>query len=145
MPFDRSKSLQELESDDWGESTYDSHIVTECHRLRRVPLREFTTENLRIMIGQQINLPYLIPIALEVLRTDPFAEGAYYRGDLLATVLRAEAAFWRQHPELRRKAAEIADRAFGLLPTLDEIDRQAAQDALTEANHVFQNSGTTAP
>lgn len=48
--FDRNKSLEQLEGQDWGEPTYDSHLVTECHRLRRVPLREFTTENLRIMI-----------------------------------------------------------------------------------------------
>jgi len=143
MPFDRSKSLQQLEGDAWGEPTYDSYLVTECHRLRRVPLREFTAEDLRIMIGQRIGLPYLIPIALEVLHADPFAEGAYYRGDLLAAVLRAEVAFWRQYPDLRREAAGIAARAFVLLPTLDEIDRQTAQDVLTEANHDFQKSGRT--
>jgi hypothetical protein len=143
MPFDLSKSLQQLEGDDWGEPTYDSHLVTECHRLRQVPLREFTAEDLRIMIGQQIGLSYLIPIALEVLRADPFAQGAFYCGDLLAAVLRAEVAFWRQFPELRREAAGIAARAFILLPTLDEIDRQTAQDVLTEANHIFQKSETT--
>ena len=54
--FDRSKTLQQLEGSDWGDPTYDSHLVTECHRLRRVPLREFTVEKLRIMIGQQIGL-----------------------------------------------------------------------------------------
>ena len=32
--FDRSKSLQQLGWQDWGEAAYDSHIVTECHRLR---------------------------------------------------------------------------------------------------------------
>jgi hypothetical protein len=139
-PLDRNKSLQQLEDQDWGEPTYDSHLVTECHRLRRVPLREFTAENLRIMIGQQIGLPYLIPIALEVLHTDPFAEGVCYRGDLLAAVLRAEVPFWRQHPDLRREAAGIAERAFGLLPTLDEIDRQTAQDVLSEAIGLFRQS-----
>jgi hypothetical protein len=38
MPFDRNKSLQQLEGEDWGEPTYDSHLVTGCHRLHRVPL-----------------------------------------------------------------------------------------------------------
>ena len=84
--FDRSKSLQHLEGQDWGEPTYDSHLVTECHRLRRIPLRDFTAENLRIMIGQQIGLPYLIPLALEMLRGDPFTAGDLYEGDLLAAV-----------------------------------------------------------
>jgi CDI immunity proteins len=144
MSFDRNKSLQQLEGEDWGRPTYDSHLVTECHRLRRVPLREFTAENLRIMIGQQIGLPYLVFVALELLRSDPFTAGDFYEGDLLAAVLRAESAFWREHHDLRQQAAEVAESAFLLLPSLDDCDRRAAQDALTEAHHVFQRTRTTA-
>ena len=54
--FNRRKSLQELERDGWGQPDYDSHLVQTCHRLRRVPLADFTTEDLRIMIGQKIGL-----------------------------------------------------------------------------------------
>ncbi|MEO5984303.1 MAG: contact-dependent growth inhibition system immunity protein [Ferruginibacter sp.] len=144
MQFDCTKSLQQIDGQDWGEPTYDSHLVTECHRLRRVPLREFTAEHLRMMILQQISLPYLVPLALELLSIDPFTAGDCYEGDLLASVLRAEATFWREHPELRREAAEIAERAFSLLPSLDGCDRPTAQDALTDAYHVFQTAHTTA-
>ena len=63
MEFDRSKSLEELEGHDWDEPTYDSGLVTECHRLHRVPLCDFTVENLRITIGQIIGLEYLVPLA----------------------------------------------------------------------------------
>ena len=55
--FDRQKSLQELEQDNWGEPPYNSYLVTTIHRLRRKPLAEFATEDLRIMIGQRIGLP----------------------------------------------------------------------------------------
>ncbi|MEI7733130.1 MAG: contact-dependent growth inhibition system immunity protein [Verrucomicrobiota bacterium] len=142
--FDRNKSLQQLDGQEWGEPTYESGLVTECHRLRRVPLCEFTAEHLRMMIGQQIGLPYLVPIALEFLRTDPFTAGDFYEGDLLAGVLQAETAFWRDHPDLSREAAEIAERAFTLLPSLDDCDRPTAQEALTEAYHVFQRAQATA-
>src|SRR5689334_19035520 len=118
--FDRSKSLQQLEGKEWGEPTCDSRLVTECHRLRRVPLREFTPENLRIMIGQQIALRYLIPLALESLGDDPFVAGDCYEGDLLATVLRADSRFWVSFPDLRAEATRIAQRALSLLPSLDE-------------------------
>jgi hypothetical protein len=138
--FDRSKTLQELEGEDWGEPTYDSHLVTECHRLRRVPLREFTAENLRIMIGQQISLPYLIPIALEHLHADPFAEGDCYAGDLLASVLRADSRFWLASPQLRTETAQIVQRALSLLPSLEDTGRQTAQDALTDAHDIFQRA-----
>jgi hypothetical protein len=59
MQFDRAKSLQELEGHDWGDPSYDSHLVTECHRLHRIPLCDFTVEDLRITIGQNITATVL--------------------------------------------------------------------------------------
>jgi len=141
--FDRSKSLQQLEGENWGEPTLDSHLVTECHRLHRIPLSDFTIEDLRIMIGQHFSMEYLIPLALERLRTDPLAEGAFYRGDLLAVVLRAGSQFWQGHSEWREEAAKIAERALASLATLDEIDRQTAQEVLTEAYDLFKKPETT--
>lgn len=46
------------------------------------------------MIGQQIGLDYLIPLALEVLRKDLFAEGDLFEGDLLKNVLAIKTEFW---------------------------------------------------
>ena len=106
--FDTRKSLQELENSDWGEPEYSSHLVTECHRLRRVPLEKFTLENLRIMIGQNISLHFLIPLAIEHLEKDPLASGDMFEGDLLLAVLRSDPKFWNERPELKQHVYEIA-------------------------------------
>ena len=66
----RQKTLENLEKDYWDNPSYDSHLVKRCHELRKIPLDSFTTEDLRIMIGQQIGLDYLIPLALETLTID---------------------------------------------------------------------------
>lgn len=95
--FDLSKSLQELENCDWGEPMYDSHLVATCHKLRRVPLKLFNTENLRIMIGQNIGLKFLVPLALKHLQAHPLAQGDFYPGDLLVSLLRVETLFWSQN------------------------------------------------
>jgi hypothetical protein len=138
--FDLSKTLQELEGEDWGEPEFESHVVENAHRLHRVPLCEFTVEDLRFMIGQQRGLRYLIPIALERLHVDPFVEGDCYPGDLLGAVLRVDSRFWIASPELRAGASRIAERALSLLATLDESDRQTAQEALTDAHDIFQRA-----
>ena len=138
MNFERSKSLQELDGQDWGEPTFDSHLVTECHRLRRVPLRDFTVEDLRITIGQQIGLDYLIPLALERLEDDPFAEGAYYPCDLLVSVLRAEVRFWRIHPELRESLIAITERAVSLFPTVPDLASKTVTRSVRRAYDEFQ-------
>ena len=55
------------------------------------------------MIGQQISLRFLIPRAIDVLRTNPLAEGDYYPGDLLTAVLRADKAYWQANVEQWRR------------------------------------------
>jgi hypothetical protein len=105
--FDRTKTLQELEKSNWGEPNADSHLVATCHRLRRVPLHEFTTEDLRIMISQGISLPYLIPLAVEELEQNPLAGGDYYSGDLLNAVLGIEESFWVEHADICQRVRAV--------------------------------------
>ena len=143
--FDRSKSLQQLGWQDWGEAAYDSHIVTECHRLRRVPLGEYKVEDLRITIGQNLGLEYLVPLALEQLQEDPFAEGAYFPGDLLVTVLGAKGEFWQAHLELRDHVATVAERALSSFPTVPDIARQTVTIAVTGAYKDFRKRQAKAP
>jgi hypothetical protein len=143
MQFDRSKSLQQLDGQDWGEPTFDSRLVTECHRLHRVPLRDFTVEDLRITIGQQIGLDFLVPLALERLADDPFAEGAYYPCDLLVSVLGVEARFWQSHPELRERLVTIAERAISLFPTVPDIASKTVTRSVRRAYDEFQRGQTT--
>jgi len=106
---ERHKSLQDLEGVDWGEPTFPSHLVTTCHRLHRTPLQDFTVEDLRIMIGQQMGLPYLVPLALEHLRVNPFVSGDFYPGDLLKVVMLVAPAFWQTHPDLWYDADDIIE------------------------------------
>lgn len=94
------QTLTQLEGEDWGEPTYPSYVVTNSHRLRHKPLRVFTAEDLRFMLGQQNSLPVLMPMALDVLEADPFAGGDMYEGALLNMAVRVAPQFWRDHPRL---------------------------------------------
>ena len=119
-------TLEELDGDDWGTPPYDSSLVSNCHRLRRVQLKDFSIEDLRIMIGQEIGLKYLLPIAFVELEKDPFAEGDFYPGDLLKNVLGVSREFWQQHSELQERMDAIVERARAKLENLDESDELAA-------------------
>lgn len=88
------EQLEGIKLDD--EPSFSSHLVTECHRLYRIPLVEFSIENLRIMIGQSLGLKYLVPLALDELEKDPWVSGDFYEGDLLLALLRADASYWEQ-------------------------------------------------
>lgn len=138
IQFDRNKSLQELEGHDWGEPNWNSHLVKECHRLHRVPLREFTVEDLRIMIGQSFGLEYLVPMALEQLRDNPLAEGAYYGGDLLVNMLQVGSQFWQQHPAWRDEVAALAEGVISSFSSSPEVATWVEMDAVIKAHEQFK-------
>ncbi|HEV7329398.1 MAG TPA: contact-dependent growth inhibition system immunity protein [Flavisolibacter sp.] len=94
----RHKSLETLEQQDWGDpATAPTNLVKRCIELSKVPVETFTLGDLRLMIGQQFGLPYLIPIALEKLQDDIFVEADYYEGDLLSNILNVDTEFWRDN------------------------------------------------
>ena len=104
-------SLQELEREDWGEPTYNSHLVTTIHKIRRIPLRDWTIENFRIAIGQQMSLPILVPFALNTLEKNPLASGDFYEGDLLMATLRCE-DFLKENRAARERVKQISEQAL---------------------------------
>jgi hypothetical protein len=103
------QTLDQLEGCAWGPPTFGSHLVTTCHGLRTKPIGEFTVEDLRIMIGQDIGSLFLVPLALERLKQAPLAEGDFFPGDLLCSVLRLPADFWKRHSDLRRLLDDVLD------------------------------------
>jgi hypothetical protein len=126
IPADESKiTLDTIDPPAWGPVPSDAtRLITRCHELRTKPLRDFTAEDLRIMIGQQVGLRPLVELALDRLRLDPLAEGDFYPGDLLASVLRVDTAFWDRSPdsdvELHKLAVGARER-FKLDPVLHEL------------------------
>lgn len=116
----REQTLDELEGVEWDRPNYDSYLVTTCHRLRKTPIGEFSTEDLRIMIGQEIGLFFLVPLALEALEGDPLAEGDYHPGDLLSSLLRVTPTVWRKHADWKSKLDHVVER-------LTEIPEELAE------------------
>ncbi len=110
-----------------------AYLVATVHRLRRKPLSDFTVEDLRIVIGQGIGLPFLIPLAVERLEEEPLAAGDFYPGDLLQAVLRTDVGFWAHHPDSCQRVRQAVSRVKDLLAALDEIDRSTVLEILREA------------
>jgi hypothetical protein len=144
MDVDRDKTLTELDNHDWGPPTYQSNLVKSAHRLRNTPLREFTTEDLRLMIGQNIGLKYLMPLAIERLEADPLIEGDYYPGDLLCMVLGVNQGYWFENKSLRDEVASIAARASQRMKFDTEITN-IERTAFDNAMRVFEISSSCKP
>jgi hypothetical protein len=138
--IDRAKSLQELENQDWGEPPYDSYLVTACHLLRRKPIGALRPIELRLLIGQQIGLPYLVPLAVEKLLDEPMLAADFYPGDLLTAVLMADKRLWTFYPQLKPLLAQMAERALASLSFDQEYS--LVRQSLLEAIRKFEEEGT---
>jgi hypothetical protein len=109
-----SATLEQLEGKVWEPPQFHSQLVTTCLALRKKPLSDFTVEDLRIMIGQNIGLPYLIPHAISVLKNEPLAEGDYYPGDLLENVVRTDPKFFASNPTIASEVVNDLQSCFAI-------------------------------
>ncbi|MEE1739461.1 contact-dependent growth inhibition system immunity protein [Streptomyces sp. BE147] len=117
----RDRSLEELERAFWpAPSVDDTRLVATAHALRRRPIGQLTVEDMRLLIGQDIGLPYLLPLALDVLRENPMAEGDMYEGDLLSAVLTRSPSVWSESPGPGRELRTIVSKLTGLPPDLQQ-------------------------
>ena len=81
--------------------------MIQVHRLRKKPLCKLNNEDLRLLIGQQINLNLILPLALEQLIQNPLGSGDMYIGDLFCSVLQVEQEYWNEHKELKNELDEV--------------------------------------
>lgn len=131
-----SKSLAELIGSSLEESDNTSRLTSACLALYHKPLKDFTVENLRLMIGQGVGVDFLIPEAISLLHANPFVEGDYYPGDLLSAVLSVPETFWLRHESLYQQVSEIVGGLPSLLADLIEAIRRF--DSYTLPNSINQ-------
>lgn len=120
----RQKNLENLEKNNLGEVPLDeSSIVQRLYRLRKIPLEEFTIDDVRFMIIQETGLPYLLTISIEILEKDLLAEGNYYEGDLLGAIMKIRPDNWKGNKELWTEIDTLVkdrlDELRQLTPKLD--------------------------
>ncbi len=101
-------SLQQLENRKWGDPDNAPTALTKrCIQLTKIPIADFTNEDLRVMISQDFGLIYLIPLAIEKLKENILAEGDLYRGDLLSSILKVDKRFWEENKQLSNNIKNI--------------------------------------
>lgn len=101
-------SIEQLERNVWPpENDYASTLIRRCHEYRRIPVGQLDAEQIRLLIGQQIGVPYLLPRAMAILAEDILAEGDFYPGDLLSAVIHLPDEAWTGQTEAREALMKL--------------------------------------
>jgi hypothetical protein len=101
------RTIEQLENDYWKEVHFPSSLVEKCFAYRKIPVAELSTEQIRLLISQQIGLPYIVPKAITILEENILAEGDYYPGDLLHSLLSLSEDDWSQNLKEKNKLIEL--------------------------------------
>jgi hypothetical protein len=149
IPADESKrTLDTVDPPPWGPAPPDATPpIKRCHELRSKPLMDLTVEDLRIMIAQQVALGPLVALSLDRLQPDVLV-GDDFPGDLLASVLRVNGAFWERFPDLDVEVRRLAERLYGrldLTPELRELIETFIRDHSTRRIALRARLATSAP
>ena len=118
---DTGLTIEKLENDFWSNPPKDSSsLITRCYELRKKKLQDFDLGDFRLLIGQNIGLQFLIPLAIEEIKTNPFVEADFYGGDLLLNILKSDKKYWESNPEIKRELICIFESEKAKL--INELD-----------------------
>ncbi len=111
----KNHSICQLEGWDWKGETItvedDGMIAFRFYKLTQKPLTDLSPADIDFMIIQKRGLPYLVPMALDILEEDFFIEADDYNGDLVLNLLRLSDynndEYWSNHPVEKARFCEM--------------------------------------
>lgn len=93
------QSLNEIYGMQPFEPVPDTYVIRTAAQAMQKPLRALSAEEIRLLIGQRTGLRELLPLAVGILRENPWTQTCYYAGDLLEVCRRLHDADWTECPD----------------------------------------------
>jgi hypothetical protein len=131
QPIDRNKSLEQLDGERWGEPPADAtSLVRTVYEWRRRPIGTLEPHELARLLGQNVGLPWLLPLGVEIVReAAEQPTGGFLDGDLLYALVTRSPEVWTANPE---PALELKT-AVSMLPELSRYVKQEVEAFLASA------------
>lgn len=126
------KSIEELEGDYWvTPPSFPTELVKSVFFLRKKLLIDFDSNDLRILISQNVGLEYLIPKAIDRLKENILEEALYYPGDLLLTLLTLDNTYWLKKEFEKKQFVTLIKKSKYSIINSDVIDNDIKEDLRT--------------
>jgi hypothetical protein len=85
-----------------------------------LPLKDLKWPDIRLLIGQDIGLEYLMPWAIDALAKRPLYSAELYEGDLLCACLRVDRGYWVKNISQWQKLNEILQSLDSAMKSVNE-------------------------
>lgn len=119
LAFDVSRSLEDLEGATWPDTGSRTAAMVRLRDLRKAPVGEMRTSDLRLAVAQAVGLRWTVPIALARLDFDPTLAAEFHSGDLAQAVFRAPSGLWKSFPPMAALAHDVGLRLMASAVDMD--------------------------
>ena len=85
----------------------EAGFIQKIHAIRNKCLRDFTVDEVRVCLSQNIGVVYLVQKALGFLETNPWIEAEHYEGDLLNTCIDIPDDYWKERKDNKERMRSI--------------------------------------
>jgi len=89
-------------------------------RLVTKPLRRLELKELLLLVHHHVGLPYVVPMAIDRLEGQPWAQARHCPGDLLIALMEADSRFWREREDLWLAMVPLLEEAVNTAATATE-------------------------
>lgn len=107
------KSIEQLENDYWSDIDFPTPLIQKCYAYRRVPIRDLSIGQVRLLLEQKIGVKHILSVALDILKVNIVAEGDFFPGDLLSVVLDLGSEFWLEDQENETRLEKLLQERKG--------------------------------
>lgn len=82
-----------------GNLPLEDRIAMELYNLYNLPIMQYSISDVAFLLRQDLLMEYVVPIAIDVLKRNPFIMTDYFRGDLLSDLLstKNDIKYWKSH------------------------------------------------
>jgi hypothetical protein len=116
-------TLEQLEGDYWpSQKSFPTTMIQEVFLARKIPMKDLSSNDLRLLASQNIGLSFILPYAIKILKENILEDAWYYPGDLLFAVLNVDKTFWKSHNDVYKEMIELLKNFRSELENSKEIN-----------------------
>lgn len=114
-------SIQNKLNISFEDSPFPSSLIKTTSHLIKKDLGDFTPEDFRILIVQEMYLDIILPLSINLIEKKLLIQGDYYPGDLLKSMISINHKFWKSHLKLKNQLYNIVEKNKSKLLKVSEI------------------------
>jgi hypothetical protein len=125
-------TLEQLENDYWtSPSSFPTSLVENVFLLRKRAIGDLDSNDIRILLSQNVGLKYLVPRAIDLLKNNIYEEALYYPGDFLLTLLNIDNKYWGENNLQKNEFVNLLEKSRLDIINTDILDDEVKEKLIT--------------